>query len=99
MRLLGDRVLVKPIIQEKTEGGILLVSGSPTVQATVVLVGEGYLEKNGVVNKPQVSIGDRIYFSYPAISLLTKMKYKGDECLLISNNDIICIDNEQDCTL
>lgn len=43
--------------------------------------------------------GDRIYFSYPSINLLTKMKYKGDECLLVRNHDIICIDNEQDCTL
>lgn len=40
MQALGDRVIVKPIKEEKTSGGIILTTPVETADAVVVSVGE-----------------------------------------------------------
>ena len=53
MQALGDRVVVKPITEEKTAGGIILSTPKETTDAIVVSVGE---------KAPTVKAGDKVRY-------------------------------------
>lgn len=60
---LGDRVLIKRIIQEKTHSGLFMpdeVENYPQT-GSVIAIGKGFVNSQGVCIKPSVSIGDVVY--------------------------------------
>ena len=80
MRVLGKKVLIKPIKKEKTTSGLILPeSSSDNTKAEVILVGEkASIIKQGDIVKHHMNRG----VSYD---------YLGDACLFINEDDIIAI--------
>jgi chaperonin GroES len=91
LRPIGNRVLVRPIVQEeKLKGGILLPDSAKKKQelAEVVAIGTGKKEKNGTLTPVPVKVGDIIIME----------KYSGQEITLedvdysiLRGEDIIAI--------
>jgi len=88
---LGDRVLVEAIAkEEKTASGIVLpdTAKEKPQEGTVVAVGSGTLNKDGVRVPLEVKPGDRVLFSKYAG---TEIKYDGKEYLIMKESDIHAI--------
>ena len=89
---LGNRVLIKmKECEEKTKSGIIL-SGSAQEKpqiAEVIEVGPGELVKEGNErSKMEVKKGDNIIISEYAG---TKVKYEGQEYIIVKQDDILAI--------
>lgn len=93
LKPLGDRVLVKPVIEEeKSKGGIFLpdtVSKEKPQVGEVLAVGPGATDKDGKVVPMGLKKGDKVvYAKYSG----TDIKDDADEdYLLISEKDILAI--------
>ena len=88
LRPLGDRVLVKRMeTEEKTDSGIIIPDAAKekAQTGTILAVGPGRKDANGVVIPLEVEVGDMIYFS----------KYSGNEAgddyLIIREDDVLGI--------
>lgn len=88
LRPLGDRILVKRMeTEEKTDSGIIIPDAAKekAQTGTVLAVGPGRKNTNGVVIPLEVQVGDIIYFS----------KYSGNEAgddyLIIREDDVLGI--------
>ena len=96
LKPLGDRVLVKPVLEEeKSKGGILLpdtVSKEKPQVGEVLAVGPGSINKEGKLVPMTVKNGDKVVFAkYSG----TDIKDESDEdYLLISEKDILAIIEE-----
>ena len=68
MQLLNDRVLIKPIVQDVTKGGIILpqnrTSRDPTEHGVVMSVGPGRMLDNGQRVQMQLEEGDHVVIPY-----------------------------------
>ncbi len=90
---LGDRILVKPVVEEeKTKGGIVLpdtVSKEKPQVGEVLAVGPGRTNDDGKTFPMQFKTGDKvIYAKYSG----TDLKDDDDEdYLLLSEKDILAI--------
>lgn len=63
MRILGNRLLVRPLAQkQKSDGGILLPQQYQDNEKCfeVLAVGPGKRLKNGTVRAPEAKVGDRL---------------------------------------
>lgn len=91
LKPLGDRVVVKAIEQEeRTAGGIVLpdTAKEKPQQGEVIAVGSGKMLDNGERVPLEVKPGDRIiYAKYGG----TEVKVKGEEYLILRDNDILAI--------
>jgi chaperonin GroES len=88
---LGDRVLIEASAkEEKTASGIVLpdTAKEKPQEGTVVAVGSGAVNKDGVRVAPEVKVGDRVLFSKYAG---TEVKYDGKEYLIMKESDIHAI--------
>ena len=88
---LGDRVLVEASAkEEKTLSGIVLPDSAKEKpqEGTIVAVGAGALNKDGVRVALEVKVGDRVLFSKYAG---TEIKYEGKEYLIMKESDIHAI--------
>ncbi len=86
LRPLSDRVLVKRMeTEEKTDSGIIIPDSAKekAQTGTILAVGPGRKDANGVVIPLEVEVGDMIYFS----------KYSGNEAgdsyLIIREDDVL----------
>ncbi len=90
---LGDRILVKPVVEEeKTKGGIVLpdtVSKEKPQVGEVLAVGPGRTNDEGKTFPMQLKKGDKVvYAKYSG----TDLKDESDEdYLLLSEKDILAI--------
>ena len=88
---LGQRVLVKRVeSEEKTAGGLYLpdTAKEKPQEAEVVEVGTGGRDDDGKLIDFNVKKGDRVLISkYGG----TEVKLDGQELLIISESDILCI--------
>lgn len=88
--LLGDRVLIKPDIEEeKTDSGIIIKKDKEMgdfMTGTVKEVGTGRYTDYGFVIKPEVDVEDRIIFQYGKPIKIDDKMY-----LMVVNADIIRI--------
>ena len=88
---LGTRVLVKRVTDdtEKSEGGIFLPDSAKEKpqEAEVLAVGTGKNDE-GTIIEFSVKVGDKVLISkYGG----TEVKLNGDECLILSESDILGI--------
>ncbi len=88
LRPLGDRVLVKRMkTEEKTDSGIIIPDAAKekAQTGTILAVGPGRKNTNGVLIPLEIQVGDIIYFS----------KYSGNEAgddyLIIREDDVLGI--------
>ncbi|MBI2874270.1 MAG: co-chaperone GroES [Firmicutes bacterium] len=91
LKPLGDRVVVKPIVQEEvTKGGIVLpdTAKERPQEGEVIAVGPGRVLDSGERVKLEVAVGQRvIYAKYSG----TEVKLEGEEYLIIRENDILAV--------
>jgi chaperonin GroES len=93
LKPLGDRVLIKPLVEEeKSKGGILLpdtVSKEKPQAGEILAVGPGATSKDGKIVPMTVKKGDKVvYAKYSG----TDIKDDDDEdYLILSEKDILAI--------
>lgn len=91
IKLLADRVLVKVPEETKTSSGLVVSrenDASNFKQGTVVAVGKGNMNDQGIIQSLEVKLRDEIMFSYGEQVLIEKEKY-----FLIKESDIAMIIN------
>ena len=89
---LGNRILVKRSSAPAKKGGILLPDSAKEKpkEGTVLATGPGKLDEQGVLQVPEVKVGDRVLFTaYAGIEV--KSDEEGVEYLLMSEQDILGI--------
>lgn len=88
----NDYVLIDPIQQNETEGGIALPEGSQTglPKGRVVRVGPGRVSEEGNVVPPPVKEGDIVYMLLP-YNQVPGVTLDGHEYALIRARDLIGI--------
>jgi chaperonin GroES len=90
-RPLADRIVVKRVDQEqKTKGGIIIpdTAKEKPVEALVVSVGNGKVQKNGKVRAPEVKAGDRILLGkYSG----TEVKLDGVDHVILSEDEVLAV--------
>jgi len=92
LRPCGDRVLVKPNVEEeKTAGGIVLpdTAKERPQWGEVIAVGAGKWDESGKNRTPmEVKVGDRVVFAkYGG----TEVKVDGEEYLILRESDILAV--------
>ncbi len=89
---LGDRVLVKPLTEDKrTESGIIIpdtVNKERPEKGRVVSVGEGKMTDDGRLIKPKVKAGDIVLFSKYGHD---EIKIEDEDYLIVSESNILAI--------
>ena len=92
---LGDRVLVRPLspdeLHNKTASGIIIpetVDKEKAEQGTVVAVGEGKYNDNGVLMPMHVRVGDRVVFSKYSPN---EIKLDGKEYYILDESSILAV--------
>jgi chaperonin GroES len=91
IRPLHDRILVKRLEEEtKTTGGLFIPDSAKEkpIQAKVVAVGAGKLDKNGKLIPLDVKEGDKVLFSKYSGS---EIKIDGEEHLIMREDDLLAI--------
>jgi chaperonin GroES len=91
LKMLEDRVLVKPMPQEdKTESGIYLPDSAKErpQKGEVIEVGAGKLLDNGQRVELTVKKGDKVLFGKYAG---TEVKFKGEEYIILRESEILAI--------
>ncbi|HNY67719.1 MAG TPA: co-chaperone GroES [Bacillota bacterium] len=92
LRPCGDRVLVKPNVEEeRTAGGIVLpdTAKERPQWGEVIAVGAGKWDESGKNRIPmEVKVGDKVVFAkYGG----TEVKVDGDEYLILRESDILAV--------
>ena len=91
IRPLGDRVVIKRLeSEEKTKGGIIIpdTAKEKPIEAKVVAVGNGKLQKNGKSRALAVKEGDRVLIGKYAG---TEVKIDGVEHVILSEDEILAV--------
>ena len=90
LKPLGDRVVVEPITDELTAGGIALpeTAKDEPQRGFVLAVGAGLRDANGQRMVMDVVVGDEVLFArYGGSSL----KHKGKDLLILREDEILAI--------
>ncbi len=88
-RPLGPNVLVKALEEEsKTKGGIIIpdTAKEKPQEGTVVAVGPGARDNNGVVHALELQVGDRVLFGKWTAK---EIKIEGEELLILKESDVL----------
>ncbi len=91
VRPLHNRLIVQRLEEEeKTRGGIIIPDSAKEKpqQGKVIAVGPGKRDEMGNLVAMDVQKGDRVLFSKYSGS---DVKLDGDECLIISEDDVLAI--------
>jgi chaperonin GroES len=92
LKPLGDRLVVKPIEQEETtSGGILLpeTAKEKPQEGEVIAAGPGKLDDSGNRVVMEVKVGDRVLYAKYAG---TEIKLEGDEkVLILKESDVLAL--------
>lgn len=91
LKPIGDRVIIKQDAAETTTASGLVIAGNAQEKpqrGTVIAVGEGKIDNNGNLVKPQVKEGDTVVYSkYGG----TEVKLDEDEFIILRADDIYAI--------
>ncbi len=91
LKPIGDRVIIKQDEAETTTASGLVIAGNAQEKpqrGTVIAVGDGKLDNNGNLVKPQVKEGDTVVYSkYGG----TEVKLEDEEYVILRADDIYAI--------
>lgn len=88
---IADKIIVKALdANDTTDGGVIIpdIAQDETMQAEVVAIGPGAIMMDGSYCNMQTKPGDIVV--YPKFGA-KKIEYKGDEYLILKENDILTI--------
>ena len=91
LRPMGDRVVVRPAVQEQTtRSGIVLpdTSKEKPQRGEIVAAGKGRLNEDGDRVEMDVKVGDTVLFAKYAG---TEFKHEDEDLLILSEKDILAI--------
>ena len=91
LRPMGDRVVVRPAVQEQTtRSGIVLpdTSKEKPQRGEIVAAGKGRLNEDGERVEMDVKVGDIVLFAKYAG---TEFKHEDEDLLIVSEKDILAI--------
>ncbi len=92
IRPLHDRVLVRPVEEERTSaGGIIIPDVANTEKPNsgeIIAAGNGRITDSGDVRTMDVKVGDRVLFGQYAG---TTVKVDGEELLMMKEEDILAV--------
>ena len=91
IRPLQDRVIVKRVQEEeKTKGGIIIpdTAKEKPIEGEIIAVGNGKVQEDGSVRKPDVKKGDRVLFGKYSGS---EVKIDGEDHIIMREDDILCV--------
>jgi len=89
IRPLRDYVVLETEPEEKIVGSLVIkTKDNDNGTATVVAVGPGYRDENGNLVKPDVNVGDKVFFKKYSTN---EYKKEDKHYLLIKSEDIIGI--------
>lgn len=94
LKPLNDRVVIQRVDAETvTKSGLVIpdTAAEKPDQGKVLAVGRGHREDSGNYIPLSVTVGDRVLFSKYAG---TTVKHKGDEYLVVKEDDILAIVEE-----
>lgn len=91
LKPIGDRVIIKQDAAETTTASGLVIAGNAQEKpqrGTVIAVGDGKMDNNGNIVKPQVNEGDTVVYSkYGG----TEVKIDEEEFVILRADDIYAI--------
>ena len=91
LKPIGDRVIIQQDAAETTTASGLVIAGNAQEKpqrGTVIAVGEGKMDNNGNLVKPQVKEGDTVVYSkYGG----TEVKIDDEEFVILRADDIYAI--------
>ena len=90
--ILGDRVLIRKIeTEKKSAGGLVVLTGDDvhTPKGLVLKVGDGKLNKAGVLIPPSVKVDDVVMYT-PGAGLAVKID--GEDLLVLREDDIYAVE-------
>jgi len=92
IRPLHDRVLVRPMEEEKTTAGGIIIPDSANQEkpnnGEIIAAGNGRITDSGDVRAMDVKVGDKILFGQYAG---TAVKLDGEELLMMKEEDILAV--------
>jgi chaperonin GroES len=91
IRPLHDRVLVKPLEENRTSPGGIVIPDSAAekpVQGKIIAVGKGKILENGQVRPCDVKVGDKILFAKFGG---TEVKLDGQDLVVMREEDVMAI--------
>lgn len=93
VRLLGDRVLVKPdvVTPPTTESGIQIAEAyfyAPEVSGIITAIGDGPRAEDGTLLPHCVAVGDRVVF---AAESGHEMVVAGDRYIVLREDDLLAV--------
>jgi len=91
LKPLGDRVIIKQDEAETATASGILIAGTAQEKpqrGTVIAVGEGKLDNNGNLVKPDVKIGDSVIYSKYGGTAIT---IDNEEFLILRADDIYAV--------
>jgi chaperonin GroES len=91
IRPLADRIVVKRLEQEeKTKGGIIIpdTAKEKPVEAQVIAVGSGKMQKNGKIRALEVKPGDKVLIGKYSGN---EVKLDGVEHVILSEDDVLAV--------
>jgi chaperonin GroES len=91
LRPLHDRVIVKPLEENRTSPGGIVIPDSAAekpVQGKIVAVGKGKILENGQVRPCVIKVGDKVLFAKHGG---TQVKVDGQELVVMREEDVMAI--------
>jgi len=92
IRPLHDRVLVRPMEEEKTTAGGIIIPDSANQEkpnnGEIIAAGNGRITDSGDVRTMDVKVGDKVLFGQYAG---TAVKLDGEELLMMKEEDILAV--------
>jgi len=92
IRPLHDRVLVRPMEEEKTSAGGIIIPDSANTEkpnnGEIIAAGNGRITDSGDVRSMDVKVGDKVLFGQYAG---TAVKVEGEELLMMKEEDILAV--------
>ena len=86
---LGDRIVIKPLEEEESVGGIIIpdtATKEKPQEGEVIAVGPGKLLDSGERQTPSVAVGDKVlYGKYSG----TEIKLDDEDYLIVREDDIL----------
>lgn len=92
VRPLRDKILVKPNpVQEVSKGGIIIpeTAKDAPIEGTVIAVGSGILNREGIVIPLDVNLNDRILFRKN--NNATEIETDGEKYFIMSEMDVLAV--------